>query len=312
MYTPRLRPRKNLSKRSEQPTLLGNAVAVAVHGRTEDLLQLTIEYFGGDGTKGMSDLAELLLRTLGEIHIQGEPTEQQNEIIDRASKELQKSHRRFRTAMTWLCSPKSSEPAAFHNLKELGSGKVEWGRYPLIDKKSENFIRYFESHGLRHFRSRLSLQDGRLLPIPRIVHLVDVFCACILDRCLGRKVSEMPIKICPRCRKLFLSERRGFCSKDCQWKNYWRPERRADDKWIKDLERFADRCKPKYGSSVADLQKRLALPKVTQRLKSIKEKIEKEDWAGWAKIAQRIEAIEKLAIIEHSQGKRSGVESRKD
>lgn len=294
MYTPRLRPRKNL-KRGGQPTLLGNAVAAAVHGRTEDLLQLTIEYFRCDGTKGISNLAELLLRVLGELHIQGEPTDQQNETIDRASKELQKSHRQFRAAMTWLCSPKYSDSAASPSLKLLASGKVKPGRYPLIDKKSESFIRYFESHGLRHFRSHLSLQDGRLLPLPRIVHLVDVFCACMLDRCLGREVAEMPIKICPRCRKLFMSERSKFCSKDCQWKHYWTPERRSDDKWTKDLEKFSDRCKLKYGRSVADLQKKLASPKAMRRLKAIKEKTEKEDWAGWARIAQRIEAIEKLA-----------------
>ncbi len=258
MYTRRGRPRKYLTQPSEEPTLLGNAVAAAVHGRTNDLLQLTIEYFRCDRTKVFLDLAQLLLEALGEINIQGEPTDQQNEIIDWASKELQKS-------------------------------------YPLIDKKSENFIRYFEVHGLRHFRSRLSLQNGRLLPHPRIVHLVDVFCACVLDRCLGRKVSEMPFKICPRCRKLFLSERRQFCSKDCQWRSYWTPERRSDDKWVKDLEKFSEHCKPKYGRSIVDLQQRLALPKVIQRLDSIKKKIEKKDWAGWPTIAQRIDAVEKLA-----------------
>lgn len=293
MYTGRVR--RNLPQRSEEPTLLKSAVAAAVHGRTEDLLRLTIEYFRCDGTKGISDLAELLLRALGEIHIKGEPTDQQNEIIDRASRELQKSHRQFRTATTWLCSPKYSDPAASPSPKLLVSGKWEPGRYPVIDKKSENFIRYFESHGLRHFKSRLSLQDGRLLPRPRIVHLVDVFCACILHRCLGRKASEMPFKICPRCRELFLSERKQFCSKKCQWKHYWTPDRRADDKWVKDLEKFSGRCKPKYGSSIADLHKKLASPKVMQRLKSIKGKIAKEDWAGWAKIAQRIEVIEKRA-----------------
>jgi hypothetical protein len=294
MYTPRVRPRKNL-KRSGQPTLLGNAVAAAVHGRTEDLLRLTIEYFRSDGTKGISDLAELLLRTLGEIHIQGESTDQQNEIIDRASKELHRSHRKFRAAMTWLCSPKDSCSAAPPSLTLLASGKVKPGRYPLIDKESENFVRYFEAHGLRHFKSELSLQDGRLLPIPQFVHLVDVFCACILDRCLGRKGSEMPVKICPRCRTLFVSERRQFCSKNCQWKHYWIPERRSDDKWVKDLEKFSERCEAKYGRSIVDLQKRLAMLKVVQRLVSIKKKIEREDWAGWARIAQRIEAIEKLA-----------------
>jgi len=105
----------------------------------------------------------------------------------------------------------------------------------------------------------------------------------------------MAVKICPRCRKFFSSERKGFCSKDCQWKHYWTPERRADDKWVKDLVKFSEGCKAKYGRSVSDLQRKLALPKVTQRLKSIKGKIEKEDWAGWAKIAQRIGAIEKRA-----------------
>jgi len=295
MYTGRVGRRKKLLRLSEESALLGSAVAAAVHGRTEYLLQLTIQYFRCDGTDGFSNLAELLLRALGEINIQGEPTDQQNEVIDRASKEMQNSHRQFRAAITWLCSPKYSDPAASLSMKLLASGKVMPGRYPLIDKKNENFVRYFESHGLRHFRSSLSLQEGRLLPLPRIVHLVDVFCACILDRCLGRKVSEMPVKICPRCRKLFLSKRREFCSKDCQWKSYWTPIRRSDDKWVKDLEKFSEHCKPQYGRSVADLQERLALPKVTRRLKSIKEKTKRNDWAGWAKIAQRIETIEKLA-----------------
>jgi hypothetical protein len=290
-----MRQRKNLPRPSEDSSLLGNAVAAAVHGRTAYLLQLTIEYFRCDGTQDIYDLAKLLLRTMGEIHGNGEPTDQENQIIQKASKELQKSHRQFRAAMTWLCSPKHSDHTAPPSLKLLASGRVEWGRYPLIDKKSENFIRFFEGHGVRHFRSRLSLQDGRLLPEPQIVHLIDIFCACILDRCLGRTVSEMPVKICPRCQKLFVSVRRGFCSKECQWKHYWTRERRADDKWVKDLQWFADKCQPEYGRSIRDLQKKLALPKLKQRLKSIKEKIEKEDWAGWAKVARRIDEIEKLA-----------------
>ena len=32
-----------------------------------------------------------------------------------------------------------------------------------------------------------------------------------------------------------------------------------------------------------------------QNMESLNEKIEKEDWAGWAKIAQRIEEIEDVA-----------------
>ena len=42
-------------------------------------------------------------------------------------------------------------------------GKLEWGRYPDIDKTNEKFVRYFEIHGLEHLRVRLSLQQGRLM-----------------------------------------------------------------------------------------------------------------------------------------------------
>jgi hypothetical protein len=295
MYTP-LKLGKKLRQLTETPTILGAAVTATLHGVGEEgLLELIVEYTNWNGTDNTPGLAELLLRALGEIHIQGEPTDQQNEIIDRASKELQKSHRQFRATMTWLCSSKDSKAAASPSLKRLESGYVEWGRFPLIDKTSEGFIRYFEKHGLKHFRSRLSLQEGRLLLVPRLVHLVDLFCACILDRCLGRRSSEMPIKICLRCGNFFSNRRGVFCSKNCQWKHYWTPERRADDKWIRDLEAFSKSCKPKYGRSAADLRKRLALPRVNQRLESIKNKIEKKDWAGWTLISQRIEAIEQLA-----------------
>src|SRR6267154_4550747 len=135
MYTGRVGRSKNFPRPSEEPTLLGSAVAAAVHGRTEYLLRLTIEYFRCDGTEGFSGLAELLLRALGEIHVKGEPTEQQNEMIELASEELQKGHRKFRAAMTWLCSPKDSDPAASPSMKLLASGRVIPGRYPLIDKK---------------------------------------------------------------------------------------------------------------------------------------------------------------------------------
>ena len=97
--------------------------------------------------------------------------------------------------MTWLCSPKPLDPEVQTDLKSLASGKWEPGRYPQIGKQNERFVRYFETHGLRHFHIRLSLQDDRLIPQPRVAHLVDLFCACILDRCLGQKASEMPFKI---------------------------------------------------------------------------------------------------------------------
>jgi hypothetical protein len=295
MSTP-LRLGKKLRKLLDRPTVLGTAVSTILHGRRqEDLLELIVAYSNSNGAEDLSGLAEILLRALGEIHIQGEPTVQQSEAIQKASEELQKGRAKFRAGLTWLCSPKNSKPEASPSLNRLESGKVEWGRYPLIDKASEDFIRYFENHGLTHFRSRLSLQEGRLLLVPRVVHLIDVFCACVLDHCLGRRPSEMALKICPRCRKFFSSQRREFCSKECQWKHYWTRERRSDDKWVKDLEKFSEKCRPRYGRSVEDLRKKLALPKVMRRLKSLKGKIGKEDWTGWTQIARRIAAIEKLA-----------------
>jgi hypothetical protein len=295
MYTKRRRLTKDLLQPSEDSTLVRSAVSAAVRGRTWDLLQLLVHYFNWDGTNDLSEVAELLLRTIGDIHVQGDTTDQQARTIERASQELRGSHRQFRAAVTWLCSPKDSAPAAPRSPSLLASGKWEPGRYPHIDENSEKFVRYFETHGLRHFRVHLSLQAGRLLPSPRFTHTVELFCACVLDLCLGREVSEMPIKICPTCRKLFLSERSQFCSKDCQWKHYWTPERRADDKWVKDLEKFSRNCKPKFGRSIADLENRLALPKVTERVRSIKRKAETDRWAGWSRIIQRLEAVEKLA-----------------
>lgn len=293
MYTRRTKRRKYLPQPSNEPTVLGAAVATAVHSRTEDLLHLIVEYPVCEA-KDLPGMAELMLRMLGEIHIQEEPTERQSQIIERASEELRKSQRQFRAAMTWLCSPKQLGSAAQTGLKLLASGKWEPGRYPHIDKESENFVGYFEIHGLRHFHIRLSLQDGRLVPFPRIAHLVDLFCACILDRCFGRAESEMPIKICPTCRMLFLSERKRFCSKDCQWRHYWTPDRRADDKWVKDLEKFSRTCKRQYGRSIEDLRKRLTLRTVKKRLESIRKRAKKENWAGWPTIVRRLQAVEQL------------------
>lgn len=285
---------KKLRVITESPTVLAAAVRGALRGSGEAyLLELIVEYANSKERSNLSQLAELLLRALGEIHMQGDPTDEQSATIQRASVELQKFRAQFRAALTWLCSSKDTNPPASLSVERLGT--VEWGRYPLIDKISENFIRYFENHGLMHFKNRLSLQEDRLLVVPKLTHFVDLFCGCVLNRCIGKKTSELPIKICPRCNKFFLSERGKYCSQECQWKHYWTPERRSDDKWVKDLEKFSQSCKPKYGRSISDLQEKLALPRVHDRLISIKEKIKREDWTGWTTIAKKIAAVEKLA-----------------
>lgn len=279
---------------TDAPSVLETVLSATLHGRSgESCLELVVAYVNSDRSSTLSEFAEVVLGELGEVQISGEATEEQSSIIQSASAELEKHQHKFRAALMWLCSPKATNSRASLSVARLGT--VEWGRYPLIDEKSEHFVRYFEIHGLKHFKNRLSLQDDRVLITPRIVHFVDLFCACVLSRCIGKEASELPIKICLRCGKFFLSKRGKYCSQECQWKHYWTPERRSDDKWVKDLEKFSHTCKPKYGRSISDLQKRLALPRVRDRLISIKEKIETKDWAGWIKIAKKIEAIEKLA-----------------
>lgn len=294
MYTKRSKAKKISLQSADHPTVLGTTIAAAVHGQAAYLLELIVKYLGCDRAEDMSELARLLLRALGEIQVREELTDQQTKIVERASEELRKSQGEFRAAMTWLCLPKNSDPHARVGRELLASGRWQPGRYPSIDKRSEEFVRYFETH-LKHFKVHLSLQEGRLLSSPLFVHYVDLFCACVLDRCLGRNVSEFPIRICPKCGTIFLSERKQFCSEKCQWSHYWTKERRADDKWIKDLEKFSRTCKPEYGRSVEDLRQKLASPNVEQRLQSIKQKAKTEEWAGWSKILKRLEAVESQA-----------------
>jgi hypothetical protein len=257
--------------------------------------------FGGDYLyfSDLDRLSFLLLTMTDGLRLDSEtkePTDRQTELIQKAALELRKSQRKFRAAVTWLCSPKDLTPAATPKRlsRLLESRKLEWGRYPHINRSSEYFIRYFETHGLKHFRIRACLQQGRLILNPRCIHFVDLFCAFLLNQCSGKRLSEMPLKSCRMCKKFFISQqsKAGFCSRDCQWRHYWTPERRSHDKWVKDLEKFSRTCKRHYGRSIQDLQKKLALPKVKERLESIKKKAEKETWAGWRRMIQRIEAVE--------------------
>lgn len=75
--------------------------------------------------------------------------------------------------MTWLCSPKPLDPEVQTDLKSLASGEWEPGRYPQIGKQNERFVRYFETHGLRHFHIWLSLQDDRLIRGARVTSARD-------------------------------------------------------------------------------------------------------------------------------------------
>lgn len=270
--------------------------AMAMKGRTPTAIakEFGINYMF---FHGMERLAFLLLTVTQGFSLDSEtrePTEQQREAIQQAAGELQRSRHRFRAGVKWLCSPKNSQPVASPNrlTKLLESGKLEWGRYPEIDQSSENFIKYFESHGLKHFRLRPSLHEGRLILFPRCIHLVDLLCAFLLNECSGKPTSEMPIKTCCQCQKLFWSPSKvaEFCSRDCQWNHYWTPERKRDDTYIKRLEEFIDNCRgQKHGFSHRDLRAKLTSYRVAERVSLI----ERRWFREWPKLGMRIRAIQR-------------------
>jgi hypothetical protein len=245
---------------------------------------------------GLERLAFLLLAVTQDLHLDPEtrePTNEQREAIGRAATELQNGRHRFRAAVKWLCSPKSSQPGLSPNrlARLLESGKLEWGRYPDIDQSSENFIKYFEDHGLKHFRIRPSLMENRLILSPRCVHFVDLLCAFLLHECSGKRTTEMPIKTCGQCGKLFWSPSKAaeFCSRDCQWNHYWTPERKRDDTYIKRLEEFVDNCtRQTHGFSRKDLGAKLTSHQVAKRLNLIEKRWIRE----WPKLATRVRAIQ--------------------
>ena len=107
-----------------------------------------------------------------------------------------------------------------------------------------------------------------LVLVPRCIHFVDLFCGFLLIECSGKKLSEMPIKVCLHCRQLFAPPKKAeFCTRTCQWKHYWTPERRRDDIYVRRLEQRAKECLGRrYGFSMKDLQSMLVSRKVSERL----------------------------------------------
>jgi hypothetical protein len=303
--------RKILRKGVDEEAAMGGVISAAFadFGR-EALLQLVVAYYNeGDvaesaaaarrfGTdclffNGVERLACLLLASTEGFRLNPEtrePTDKQTGAVRKATRELLGERRRFQGAVGWLCSNKDPKPAASPQKlgKLLEAGKLEWGRYPHIDRTSEDFIRYFEIHGLKHLRIRASLQEGRLILSPRCIHLVDLFCAFLLNECSGKKLSEMPVKVCLHCRRLFAPPKGAeFCTRMCQWKHYWTPERRRDDIYVKRLEQRAKECLGRqHGFSISDLQSMLTSRKVSERLKRIE-----KDWKDWPRMIERISGL---------------------
>lgn len=300
-------------------------VAASLRGFSKEaLFHLTVAYCNGTdvapspeiasqiGTdfvffKGPERMAVVFLGLLSGFRLVAEtrePTQKQVQRIQEAVTELKRNRQKFQAAVNWLCSKKESKRVAsartMSRLMQLG--KLEWGRYPDIDKTNEKFVRYFEIHGLEHLRVRLSLQEGRLMLFPRCSHFVDLLCAFLLNECSRKSHEDMPLKICLECRRVFKTDRRAdFCTRECQWKHYWTPARRRDDIYLKRLERRIEDClKGRHGFGIQDLQPIVTSHNLSGRLDAIE-----KNWKEWPKMMNRISVIRAHITKQKSDGRRA-------
>jgi hypothetical protein len=209
----------------------------------------------------------------------------------RAVAELTEHRPKFCEALRWLCSPKP-EPKALTAEEQdaivASTGTLRWGRYPEIDQESESFVAYFEDHGV-HFRRHLGLKRGRLLSWWLPDHMIDLFCVFLLAECEGKTPSEMPLKLCGKCSKLFFTdleggarERKKFCSTSCQQGDHWTKSNRARSDFG-----FVERL---LENDSIKLRQRLAKPAVQERLSGIRSK-----WKDWQALMLKVKRVDALA-----------------
>src|SRR3989442_7011676 len=91
----------------------------------------------------------------------------------------------------------------------------------------------------------------------------------------------MPIKLSAQWGKLFsaitakgtVRPQKEYCSFNCQQAGWWTPEKKADNAFVRRLQRVAESAvQERDGYSIDDLQKRLERPKVKQRLTEIEKR----------------------------------------
>lgn len=76
----------------------------------------------------------------------GELSPAQERSVRSTAEELKRERAKFRSSVVWLCSPKPEPIPVLSSHKRaqlLKAGKLYWGRYPMIDRETENFVRYF-------------------------------------------------------------------------------------------------------------------------------------------------------------------------
>lgn len=210
-----------------------------------------------------------------------ELSDKEIQVVNRETKRLRRAHRKFHAAVTWLCSAKNPDQVVFsRDITE------SWVRRPEVDRETEGFVRYFEDHGLNHFQFQISLQYGCLLLFPSCRDSIDPFCAFLLQECEGKRPEEMPVKLCPRCKRLFFAQgAKKFCSSTCHDKAFWTPQRKADYAYVNRLGDY----------SPAALQKRLNERKVQNRLREIEGR-----WPAWQTTIDKIRDI--WAVVPKPKG----------
>ena len=240
---------------------------------------------------GLDRLAALLLFHWDEEELNDEETQD----VRSAAKELRRHERKFREAVTWLCSSKDlAKQIQEHWLRTKGEPRnLVFGRYPTIDQRSESSLKYLEDHGIKHLKPRIFLFGAGIHIVPDYFHLVDIFCAFLINECTHKSPSAMPIKVCSRCKKLFSAaafdgearRRKMYCSTECQQSGHWTKgkQARADD-------RYVSRMIEEYGSLPRELHKRLLRPNVQKRLCEIE-----NHWPSWKKIVEKIGQIRSIA-----------------
>jgi hypothetical protein len=228
------------------------------------------------------------------------------ESIPTITTELVKHRREFCSALTWMCSPKPAirESLAVDSMKFFQANQIaqftnllkgDGGRPPYLEKESAEYLKYFEDHGLRHIRIDLSLPGQQLVSMVRSDHWIDLFCFFLLEECMFKRSTEMPLKLCDRCRRLFSSDRPDarFCPDgNCRSNAWWTKERKRDYRYIERLEQFAQLCSGGNRSyALTDLGAKLDKPQVRERLNQIVER-----WKDWQALGDKLECVRQIAV----------------
>jgi hypothetical protein len=242
-----------------------------------------VKFFNGMGNhfRGVEGLVALL-------HIEFGPFDLPDHLFSSypaAVAELSRHRPRFRAAVKWLCSRKEPDAVKAIPLEDAGILALPQGKeapeemrnalrlaiqeirkldaarkIPLSSEDVEH-LHYLQEHGRNHVVKSLRLWGGRLVEVssqPR--HFIDLFCSFLLDKCIDKPPEELPVKLCPKCGKLFSSQpNKVYCSigaKGCGYMKFWTPEKRAEDMYVRRLANY----------STGDLRRKLDDLEVKARL----------------------------------------------